>query len=85
VDEIEDTPEVRRQLSKAWRAAGNRMVEAGYSPTAVTETLLAVALASWSGLRSRDAAAERLREMADQLEQEQRNESGGEDRSPLVA
>src|SRR5918994_3373822 len=45
----EDTGEVRRQLSRAWRAVGVRLLEEGYDPGDVAETMLAVALTTWSG------------------------------------
>lgn len=59
--------EVRRELAKAWRAAHDRLLAEGYDPMDVTDTMLSVALASWSGLRGKEAAAERLNAVADEL------------------
>jgi hypothetical protein len=63
----EGSEETRTRLAVAWRAVGNRLVAEGYDPHDVTETMLAVALASWSGLRDREAAAQRLRAEADEI------------------
>jgi hypothetical protein len=59
--------EARAKLTAAWRAAGKRLLDEGYSPADVTDTMLAVALASWSGLRDRDSAARHLRAVANHL------------------
>jgi hypothetical protein len=62
-----DAEATQAQLAAAWRAVGNRLLAEGYDPLDVTETMLAVALASWSGLRDREAAAQRLRAVADEI------------------
>jgi hypothetical protein len=62
-----DCKDVRAQLAAAGRAVGNRLLAEGYDAHDVTETMLAVALASWSGLRDREAAAQRLRTVADEI------------------
>jgi hypothetical protein len=62
-----ESEDVRAKLTASWRAAGNRLLAEGYSPADVTETMLAVALSSWSGLRDREAAARHLRAVADHL------------------
>jgi hypothetical protein len=64
-----ETQEVRRRLASAWRAVGNRLVAEGYNPADVTDTMLSVALASWSGLRDPKEAAGQLRAIANRLEQ----------------
>jgi hypothetical protein len=65
---MEDEPDDgRSKLTTAWRAVGNRLLEEGYAPADVTETMLSVALASWSSLRGREAAARHLRTVADHL------------------
>jgi hypothetical protein len=67
----EDTGEVRRQLSRAWRAVGLRLLEEGYAPDAVAETMLSVALATWSGLKGNEEAAAHLRRIANELAPEE--------------
>ena len=62
-----ESEEVRPKLTAAWRAVGSRLLDEGYAPADVTETMLAVALASWSGLRDRESAARHLRAVADHL------------------
>jgi hypothetical protein len=60
-----ESDEAKAELTAAWLAAGSRLVERGYTPADVTETMLSVALASWTGLRDRQAAARHLRAIAD--------------------
>jgi hypothetical protein len=62
-----DSEQARARLTAAWRAVGNRLLAEGYAPGDVTDTMLSVALASWSGLRDREGAARRLRAIADHL------------------
>ena len=50
--ETSETEQVRRRLTSAWRAVGNRLIEEGYKPAGVTTTMVTVAVASWSGLRA---------------------------------
>jgi hypothetical protein len=69
VSQPPETEEVRRKLAGAWRAVGNRLVAEGYNPADVTETMLTVAIASWSGLREPKEAAGQLRAIAERLEQ----------------
>jgi hypothetical protein len=64
------------RLTAAWRAVGSRLLAEGYDPSDVTETMLAVALASWSGLRDREAAAQRLRAVADEIAAASQPDSG---------
>ncbi|HKG83407.1 MAG TPA: hypothetical protein VKB16_09685 [Beijerinckiaceae bacterium] len=81
----EDTGEVRRQLSRAWRAVGIRLLEEGYEPGDVAETMLAVALTTWTGLKDHETAARHLRSIADELAPEDGSEvrSGGVARQRL--
>lgn len=39
-----DTPEIRIELNAAWRAVSDRLMAAGYSRSAVVETMMGVAL-----------------------------------------
>lgn len=39
-----DTPEIRTELNAAWRAVSERLISAGYSRSAVVETMMGVAL-----------------------------------------
>jgi hypothetical protein len=68
VSEQQESAASRMALTRAWRAAGVRLLQEGYSSAEVTETMLSVALASWSGLRDGKDAARQLRTIADQLE-----------------
>jgi hypothetical protein len=45
-----ESEKARAKLTAAWRAAGKRLLDEGYSPADVTETMLAVALASYGVL-----------------------------------
>jgi hypothetical protein len=71
---IEDLPEIRDQLQKHWQKAGVDLVQRGFRPEAVFETMLTVGLAGFVEVHGKDAVAERLMLMAQRLSAQVREE-----------
>jgi hypothetical protein len=64
---IEDFPAIREQLSDHWQKIGIDLLKRGFQPGAVFETMLTVGLAGLVELHGRDAMAQRLTAIAQQL------------------
>jgi hypothetical protein len=71
---IDDLPEIREQLQQHWQKAGVDLVQRGFRPEAVFETMLTVGLAGWVEVHGKDAVAERLVLMAQRLSDQVREE-----------
>ena len=65
--DVEDTMELRDELSRAWRGVLTGAVERGYPAGAVIETMASVAHERFSALFGPQAAASYLQLLAEQL------------------
>lgn len=69
---IEDIPEIREQLTGHWRKAGLDLVNHGFRPEAIFDTMFAVGLAGYIELHGEEAAAQRLLSVAQKLSEQLR-------------
>lgn len=62
-----DTPELREQLSEAWRTVTQRLIDSEHPPAAVVETMFNSAAELFAELHGSTAAANYLRLLSDQV------------------
>lgn len=72
---MDDTPELREQLSHAWRSTLDAAVANGAPPQAVIETMVEVAHACFAEAFGATAAASYLQLLAEQLRAGERSET----------
>jgi DNA-binding ferritin-like protein len=65
---LEDTAELRDQLSEAWDTLTERLIESGHPAPAVIETMFDSAAARFASLNGNTATANYLRLLAEQLQ-----------------
>ena len=69
---MDDTSQVREDLTRSWRAVIDFAIERGSPPNAVVETMAAVAHERFADLFGNGAAANYLRLLAEQIQQADR-------------
>jgi hypothetical protein len=72
---LDDTPEIREQLSRAWRSTLDAAVANGAPPQAVVETMVTVAHECFAEAFGATAAASYLQLLAEQLRAGERCET----------
>jgi hypothetical protein len=72
---IDDIPAIREQLSNHWQKISVDLIKRGFRPEAIFETMLTVGLAGHVEIHGKDATAQKIAAVAQQLSQQVRTEA----------